>query len=172
MNSRARISVAALSLSAAAFVGLVVKEGYSDRAIIPTKGDVPTVGFGSTIREDGSRVQMGDTITPVRAVQLAAAHLGKDEAAFRASMPGVALHQAEYDLYMDFVYQYGMPNWQASSMRRHLIAGEYRQACDALLRWRFQAGRDCRDPANWGPQGCKGVWTRQQERHQKCVAAQ
>ena len=31
-SSRLRVSVAALSLSAAAFVGLVVKEGYTDRA--------------------------------------------------------------------------------------------------------------------------------------------
>ena len=34
-------------------------EDYTDRAVIPTKGDVPTVGFGSTRHEDGSRVQMG-----------------------------------------------------------------------------------------------------------------
>ena len=54
-----RIAVAALSLSAAGFVGILLSEGYTDTAIIPTKGDVPTLGFGSTFREDGSRVQIG-----------------------------------------------------------------------------------------------------------------
>ena len=51
-----RITVAALSLSAAAFIGLVVHEGYTDRAVIPVTGDVPTIGFGTT-----GGVKMGDT---------------------------------------------------------------------------------------------------------------
>ena len=55
-----RITVAALSLSAAAFIGLVVHEGYTDRAVIPTKGDVPTIGFGSTRYEDGRPVRLTD----------------------------------------------------------------------------------------------------------------
>lgn len=57
-------------------------------------------------------------------------------------------------------------------MRRDLLAGNYRQACDDLLKWRNQGGRDCSLPKNWGPQGCKGVWTRQQKRHAQCIAAQ
>jgi len=61
---RPRTTVAALGLSAAALVDLVLHEGYSDRAIIPVKGDVPTLGFGSTTRADGSPVRLGDTITP------------------------------------------------------------------------------------------------------------
>ena len=63
INRNAKIAVAAMSLSAAAFVGLAVHEGYTDRAVIPTKGDVPTVGFGSTRHEDGSRVQMASAPT-------------------------------------------------------------------------------------------------------------
>ena len=87
-------------------------------------------------------------------------------------MPGVLLYPEEYDLYLDFVGQYGIGNWRTSSMRRHLLAGEYVRACQALPAWRFQAGRDCRLPQNWGPKGCKGVWTRQQKRHADCMAMQ
>lgn len=43
-----RRTVAALTLSAAALVGIVLHEGYTDRAVIPVKGDVPTIGFGTT----------------------------------------------------------------------------------------------------------------------------
>ena len=53
-----------------------------------------------------------------------------------------------------------------------LVQGDYLGACEALLHWRFQAGRDCREPRNWGPQGCKGVWLRQQSRHKTCMALQ
>jgi len=63
-----RSTLAALSLSAAALVGLVLHEGYSDRAIIPVQGDVPTVGFGSTTLADGTPVKMGDTTTPPQAL--------------------------------------------------------------------------------------------------------
>lgn len=167
--SKARIAVGSLALSAAAFVGLIVSESYTDRAVIPTKNDRPTVGFGSTFREDGSPVQMGDTITPVRAVQRAAAHLSKEEAAFRASIPGVALHQVEYDVYMDWIYQYGTGAWRASSMRRELQAGRYREACSALLLYKKSGGYDCSLPGN---RICAGVWTRQKERFAKCMEAQ
>lgn len=166
---RARIAVGALALSASAFVALIQHEGYTDNAVVPVKGDVPTVGFGTTKRDDGTPVRMGDKTTPVRAVVRAAAHVSSEEERFRASLPGVALHQAEYDLYLDFLYQYGSGTWANSSMRRHLLAGEHRKACDALLLYRKVSGYDCSTPGN---RRCPGVWSRQQERHEKCLAAQ
>lgn len=169
MNLKFRIPVYALMLSAAAFTKIVSDEGYTDAAIVPTQGDVPTVGFGSTKREDGSPVRLGETITPVRAVQRAAAHISADEAEFRDSLPGVALTQGEYDVYIDWTYQYGIGAWRASTMRRELLAGNYRAACDALLRYRYSAGFDCSTPGN---KRCLGVWTRQQARHARCIAEQ
>lgn len=168
-TSKVRAAVGALSLSAAALIGLATHEGYTGKAVIPTKGDVPTVGFGSTRHEDGRRVQMGDTTTPVGALQKLQAHVSKEEAIFRASLPGVMLTQGEYDLYMDWVYQYGTGAWSKSSMRRLLLQGQHRQACDALLRYRYVAGYDCSTPGN---KRCMGVWTRQQERHRKCLEEQ
>lgn len=173
MNSRVRIAVAALSLSAVGFAGWVANEGYTSHAIIPTKGDVPTIGHGSTRYEDGRPVQMGDTITRKRAEDLARNLLQEDERRFAASLPGVELHQEEYDLYLDFVGQYGIGNWRQSSMRRHLLAGEYTEACDALLKWRKAGGYDCSTTINGRPNArCWGVWTRQLERHKKCLGAQ
>lgn len=164
-----RLVVASLSLSAAALVGIVAHEGYTDKAIIPTVNDRPTVGFGSTYHENGKAVKMGETTTPVRALIKAQAHISKEEERFRASLPGVKLHQAEYDLYMDWVYQFGTGNWIKSSMRRHLLAGNYRAACDSLLLYKFSGGYDCSTPGN---KRCAGVWTRQLERHAACLAAQ
>ncbi len=78
-----RTPVAVMTLSAAALVGLLTHEGYTDRAIVPVQGDRPTVGFGSTFREDGSPVQMGDTITPPKAVARSYAHIARDERGIR-----------------------------------------------------------------------------------------
>jgi GH24 family phage-related lysozyme (muramidase) len=169
MANKARVGVVGLAISAAAFIGLVMSEGFTDSAVIPTKGDRATVGHGSTFWEDGTPVKMGEKITPTRAIQLAGQHISKEEAIFRASIPGVALHQAEYDIYNDWIYQYGTGAWNGSSMRRELIAGNYVAACNALLRYRFAAGYDCSTPGN---RRCSGVWTRQLERHAACMAAQ
>lgn len=175
-----RVLVSALALSAAGFAAWVASEGSSPEVVvsgetrlaphIPTHGDVPTIGHGSTRYEDGRLVRLTDPpITRVRAETLARNLLSQDELRFQASLPGVALHQAEYDLYMDFVGQYGIGNWRKSSMRRALLAGEYVAACNALLRYRYAAGYDCSTPGN---RRCAGVWTRQQARHKRCLEAQ
>ena len=169
-----RVSVAALTLSAAGFATWQASEGFTATAVIPTRGDVPTIGHGSTRYEDGTPVRLGDApITRQRAQQLARNLHSEEEARFKASLPGVYLHPGEYDLYQDWVGQFGIGNWRKpQSPRTWLLQGDYVGACNALLTWRFQAGRDCRLPENWGPQGCRGVWTRQQQRHAKCMAMQ
>ena len=162
-----RNAIAALSLSAAALVGLLAHEGYSDRAIIPVAGDRPTVGFGSTFRDDGSPVRMGDTITPPKAVARSYAHIAKDEAGIKRCVTA-PLTQGEYDTMVDFAYQYGVPTLCKSSIVRHANAGRYKEACDAYLLYKRVAGRDCSIRAN----GCYGVWTRSQDRQRRCLEAQ
>ena len=168
-STRQRLAVSVLTVSLAGFGAWKASEGYTDTAVIPTKGDVPTIGHGSTRYEDGTKVRLGDTITRPRAELLARNLMTQDERQFAASLPGVRLHQEEFDLYMDFTGQYGIGNWRASSMRRDLLDGNYAQACNDLLKYRFAAGFDCSMPGN---KRCAGVWSRQLERHAKCMAAQ
>lgn len=171
---RARQTVAVLTLSAAGFATWLGSEGFAGSPMIPTQGDVATIGYGSTRYEDGTPVTLADPpITPHRAEQLARNLHSEEEWRFRASIPGVELFQAEYDLYLDFTGQYGIGNWRRSSMRRHLLAGEYARACDALLQYRYAAGYDCSTTINGRPnRRCWGVWTRLKDRHAQCVAAQ
>ena len=166
---RQRVSVGLFTVSLAGFGAWKASEGFTDTTVIPTKGDVPTIGHGSTRYEDGKPVKMGDTITRQRAELLARNLNSQTEKQFAASLPGVKLHQVEFDLYMDFTGQYGIGNWRSSSMRRDLIAGEYAQACTDLLKYRYAAGFDCSTPGN---KRCWGVWSRQLERNAKCKAAQ
>jgi lysozyme len=60
---QARVSVAILVVSAGTLVGIANFEDYRGTAYIPVKGDVPTIGYGST-----KDVKMGDTTTPARAL--------------------------------------------------------------------------------------------------------
>lgn len=165
MSIKQRIAVGALSLSAVAFAGLVAHEGWTEKAMIPTKGDRPTVGFGSTFREDGSPVQMGDTIQPVQAIKRSLAHIQKDELGIKGCVKA-PLTQAEYDLMVDFAYQYGVPTLCKSSIVRRSNAGDYEGSCRAYLLYRFSGGFDCSIPGN---RRCAGVWSRQLERHSTCM---
>lgn len=169
MSIQPRNLVAALALSAAALLALVAHEGYTDKAIIPTVNDRPTIGFGSTFHPDGSPVKLGETTTPANALVMAYAHINKEEQTFRSSLPGVSLTQIEYDVYMDWIYQYGSGAWKNSSMRSNLISGEYVKACDSLLKYKYSGGYDCSTPGN---KRCAGVWTRQLSRHSKCMSSQ
>lgn len=163
-----RLSVAALSLSAAALVGIAIHEGYTDEAIIPTRNDRPTVGFGSTFREDGSPVQMGDRITPPKALARTLAHIQKDEVGVKRCVTA-PLHQVEYDLMVDFAYQYGVKTLCKSSMVKHANAGDYRASCEAYTLYRFAAGYDCSTPGN---RICRGVWDRAVWRRDMCLSVQ
>lgn len=163
-----RMPVITLTLSAAAFVTLVTHEGYTDKAVIPTKNDRPTLGFGSTFRDDGSPVQIGDTITPPKAVARSAAHIAKDETGLKQCVTG-SLSQTEYDTLVGFAYQYGVAATCASSMVRETNAGNYLAACHGYTRYKFSGGFDCSTPGN---KVCAGVWARNLERQAKCLSAQ
>lgn len=168
VSKRARVAIGSLALSASALVGLAVSEGYSDRAIIPTKGDVPTVGFGLTVNPDGSRVKMGDTTNPVQALQRKLDYIQRDEGKIRQCVTA-PLHQAEYDLYLDLAYNIGIGGFCGSTIVKRLNAGDYAGACNAILSWRFAAGYDCSTPGN---RRCWGLWQRRLDSHAKCMAAQ
>lgn len=124
-----RTQVASLALSAAALVGIVVHEGYSDRAYIPVPGDVPTIGFGTT-----GGVKMGDRTTPTRALQRALTDINKFEGALKRCVT-VPLFQHEYDAYLSLSYNIGSHAFCNSTLVRKLNAQDYAGACTEILRW-------------------------------------
>lgn len=164
MTPRTRVAIGSLALSAAGFVGIVLQEGYSDNAIIPTKGDVPTVGFGST-----TGVKMGDTITPPRAVARAASELDTVYEAAVKRCVKAPLHQAEYDVYVDMTYNIGTAAFCQSSMVVRLNSGDYAGACNAILLWNKVGAQRCDAPGN---RVCAGLWKRRLASNAKCMAAQ
>lgn len=149
---RLRVAVAALTLSAAAFVGLAVHEGYSDTAIIPVPGDVPTLGFGTT-----GGVKMGDKTTPTKALVRALSDVQQFEGALKTCVK-VPLHQHEYDAYLSLAYNIGPTAFCSSTLVRLLNQEQYREACDQILRWdRFKG------------QPLRGLTIRRQKEHRICL---
>lgn len=135
LNPRQRTTVAALCLSAAGLVGLVGYEGYSDHAIIPVPGDVPTIGFGTT-----EGVKLGDKTTPPQALQRALRDANKYESAIRQCVD-VPLTQGEYDAYVSLAYNIGAGAFCSSTLVGKLNAGDYAGACAQISRWDKFQGR-------------------------------
>ncbi|WP_149425242.1 glycoside hydrolase family protein [Oryzomicrobium terrae] len=159
-----------LSLSAAGLVATVSNEGYTDTAVIPVKGDVPTNGFGSTRREDGSPVQLGDRTTPPRAIRRAMRDMREFEGSLKKCMGDVELFQHEYDAYVDLAYNVGGAAVCKSSIPRKLQAEQYEAACRTILDFRKAQGRDCSLPEN--RRICGGIWTRRQEMAHLCLTGE
>lgn len=158
-----RRPLVALALSAAALVGLVSQEGYTDHAVIPVKGDVPTLGFGST-----EGVKIGDTTTPPKALARAMTDIGRFEGALRRCVT-VPLHQWEYDAYVGLSYNIGPTAFCGSTLVKKLNGGDYAGACAEILRWtRFQ-GKDC--AARENTHLCGGLATRRQAEYRQCTGA-
>lgn len=147
-----RSIVTTLVLSAAALVGIALSEGYSDTSIIPIKGDVPTIGFGTT-----EGVKLGDKITPVKALERALADVQKYEGAVKKCVK-VPLYQYEYDAYLSLAYNIGTGAFCGSTLVKKLNATDYADACKEILRW---------DRA--GKRVVKGLSIRRQKEYKQCL---
>ena len=156
-----RILAAALSLSAAGFAGIVLQEGYTDKAVIPIEGDKITIGFGTT-----EGVKMGDKITPPQAIGRAIRDINKFEGALKRCVT-VPLHQHEYDVFVSTAYNIGPSAFCKSGIVRKLNAMDYDGACAEILRWRFFQGKDCAIPSN----KCSGLYSRRKIESEQCRGA-
>lgn len=128
-----RMAILACCFSAAGLVGVAQWESYRGEAYIPTPGDVPTIGFGST-----EGVKMGDKITPAAALVRALADAKKFEGALKSCVR-VPLAQREYDAFVSLSYNIGGAAFCGSTLVRKLNAGDYAGACAEISRWdKFQ----------------------------------
>lgn len=156
MNSRTLI--VSLCLSAAGFAGIVLQEGYTDKAVIPVPGDVPTIGFGTT-----EGVKIGDRITPQQAIVRAVRDVQKFEGAIKQCVT-VPLYQHEYDSFVSLAYNVGPSVFCKSLLVKRLNTEDYAGACEEIMRWRFFKGKDCAIPQN----KCRGLYSRRKAEQSLC----
>lgn len=130
-----RKPIAALSLSALAFVGILVHEGYRGDAYIDPVG-IPTIGFGTT-----EGVKIGDRTTVERSLVRALDDADKIGKAIARCIT-VPLYEYEWSAYVAFAYNVGPTAFCRSTLVRKLNAGDYAGACAELSRWTKAGGRE------------------------------
>ena len=116
-------------------------EGFYPRSYLCPAG-VPTIGYGATYYEDGTRVTLRDPeITRERAEALLLWHLKRRcLPAVMALCPGVDDPQRLAAL-IDFTFNLGEGNLRASTLRRKVNAEEWDAVPDQLRRWNMAGGR-------------------------------
>ena len=147
-----RSPIAALSLSAAAIVGIALHESFRDSAYIPVAGDVPTIGFGST-----ENVKLGDKITVDRALVRLLNDASSFERAVKRCAP-VPMYQYEFDAYVSLTYNIGEGAFCRSTLIKKLNQLDYDGACKEILRWDKFKGKSL-----------AGLTKRRQEEYRKCI---
>lgn len=147
-----RSRIATLVLSAAALVTIALHEGYVGQAYEPVKGDVPTIGFGTT-----EGVKMGDKITVERALVRLLKDADKFEQAVKQCAP-VPMYQYEFDAYVSLTYNIGAGAFCSSTLAKYLNAGDYKRACEEILRWDKFKGKSL-----------PGLTKRRKEEYTKCL---
>lgn len=109
------------------------------KAYLPTKDDVPTIGWGTT----GPDVKMGMVWTQTQADARFAADLARFAGKVTALVDTARTTQAQFDALVSFAYNvgYGEGGLKTSTLLRMHKAGDYASAAEQFGRWNKQAGR-------------------------------
>ena len=141
--NQGRSAVALLVLAASTLVGIAVHEGYKDEAYIPVRGDVPTIGFGTT-----AGVKMGDKTTPERSLVRLLDEIEGVYAAGVRRCVAVPLYQHEYEAYVSLAYNIGVGAFCRKALPGkppNLIdlinAGRYVEACARIEAFKYGPGK-------------------------------
>ena len=146
-----RQSVGGLGIGAALLVSVMMHEGYTDKAVIPVPGDVPTIGVGRT-----EGVHMGDKTEPVREMMMLLKNLDKYGNGIKACI-NVPLYQYELDAFVSLAYNIGINAFCNSTLVKKLNAGDYAGACEQIMIWDKFKGKPL-----------KGLTNRRSEEYRTC----
>jgi lysozyme len=117
-------------------------EGFRDRAY-PDPGSrdgLPvTIGYGSTRWEDGTPIELGQTVTRERADEMLRREVAETEGAVDRLVT-VPLAQSQFDSLVSFAFNVGLVAFARSTLLRLLNAGDYGGAADQLLHWNKNDG--------------------------------
>lgn len=138
-----RVAVASLGLLASTVVGIAAFEGFRDTAYIPVRGDVPTIGFGST-----KGVKMGDKITPDRALRRLVDEVDSEFAQGVRRCVNVPLTDYEFGAFVSLAYNIGVPTFCRKALPGkppNLIdlinSRKYAEACKRIDAFVYSGGR-------------------------------
>jgi lysozyme len=107
---------------------------------------VPTIGIGSTLYEDGTKVTLQDApITAERAEAILKLTLARDylPGVVKAS-PGLLKSASRLGAIVDFAYNCGVPRYRASTLRKRVDSEDWPGARFEIKKWCRGGGKELR----------------------------
>lgn len=117
--------------------GLKLIQEYEDfraKAYLDIKG-VPTIGFGTTYYQDGTKVQLGDICTRSQAEAWFMNDCKALDAFLDRNVTQKKLTQNQFDALASFIYNVGRNAFIGSTMYRLIKLGKMKEAAEEFLRW-------------------------------------
>jgi lysozyme len=106
-------------------------EGYSAKAY-KCPANVVTIGWGSTMYQDGSKIKMGDTVTEEEAEKLLMWELDKKS----IGLHGLKLNQNQADSLLSFIFNLGIGAFKKSTLYRKINLNPWDSTIRAeFLKW-------------------------------------
>jgi len=99
-----------------------------------------TIGFGTTVYPDGTRVQQGNNCTVEQAKSFFQHDLRRFQKAVNKAVL-VTLSQNQFDALVSLSYNIGQNAFKNSTLLKYLNAGDYRAAADQFLVWNKGGGQ-------------------------------
>ena len=104
--------------------------------------NIPTIGYGSTYYEDGTKVTLKDKpITEQRAAQLLEFIANKTFSENINKVVKVPLSQNQFDALVSFAYNIGNKNFNWSTLLKKLNQSDYEGASLEFGRWNQASGK-------------------------------
>ena len=101
---------------------------------------IPTIGIGTTIYPNGSKVTMNDPpITKDQAYEYLRDHLKKNCSEVEAAVK-VSINDNEFSALVSFVYNCGIGALKSSTLLKKLNSGNKKGAADEFLKWDHAGG--------------------------------
>lgn len=116
-------------------------EGFSSHPYLcPAK--VPTIGYGNTFYQDGTKVTLNDKdISESEASKLLEFIANKNFGRFIDIAVKVPLTQNQFDALVSFAYNLGNGNLENSTLLRKLNDGDYDGAANEFEKWNKAGGK-------------------------------
>ena len=115
-------------------------EGFSSNAYLcPAK--IPTIGFGNTFYENGTKVKLGDQISKTDALKLLEVIANRDFADKIFPSIKVKVTQSQFDAMVSLAYNIGAGAFSKSTLLKKVNAGDIAGAGEEFLRWNKAGGK-------------------------------
>ena len=116
-------------------------EGFSSTAYLDVV-NIPTIGWGNTFYEDGTKVKLGDQISKTDALKLLEVVANRDFADKIFPSIKVKVSQSQFDAMVSLAYNIGTGAFLKSTLLKKVNAGDFAGAGQEFLRWNKAGGKE------------------------------